>query len=163
MSFANLECCTNWCLACTLGVDPTDVPEAYSEEENASELHSTDETTVAEQARKSIAALQIGESYEDWAADRTNEVYAAQCNGKILKAYAFFTDQGIPLVIMPLTRAISDRSVHYPNGITYYPPGMANLDGLDHLDEVSDTDDRAIRLSAYAGATHSRQSKRLTG
>lgn len=30
---------------------------------------------------------------------------------------------------------------------------MANLDGLDHLDEVADPDDRAIRLSAYAGAT----------
>lgn len=152
-SFANLECCEHWCLACTLGVGPTDFPESYSEEESAAELDPTDEAAVAEQARGNIAALQIGPRYEDWADDRTDEVYAAQCRGDILKAYSFFTDQGIPLIIMPLTRAISDRSVHYPNGITYYPPGTANLDGLDHLDEVADPDDLAIRLSEYAGAT----------
>jgi hypothetical protein len=151
-SFANLECCEHWCLACTLGVGPTDFPESYPEEESAAELDPTDEAAVAEQARGNIAALQIGPRYEEWADDRTDEVYAAQCRGDILKAYSFFTDQGIPLIIMPLTRAISDRSVHYPNGITYYPPGTANFDGLDHLDEVADPDDRSIRLSEYAGA-----------
>ena len=151
-SFANLDCCEHWCLACTLGVGPTDYPEAYPEEEKAEELDPTEEATVAEQARGSIASLQIGPRHQEWSDDRTDEVYSAQCSGDILKAYSFFTDQGIPLIIMPLTRAISDRSVHYPNGITYYPPGTANLDGLDHLDEVADPDDRAIRLSEYAGA-----------
>lgn len=152
-SFANLECCEHWCLACTLGVGPTDFPESYPEEESAAELDPTDEAAVAEQARGNIAALQIGPRCEEWADDRTDEVYAALCRGDILKAYSFFTDQDIPLIIMPLTRAISDRSVHYPNGITYYPTGTANFDGLDHLDEVADPDDRAIRLSEYAGAT----------
>ncbi|MCB1212411.1 MAG: hypothetical protein KDK97_24015, partial [Verrucomicrobiales bacterium] len=152
-SFANLGCCEHWCLACTLGVGPTDCPEFYPEEERAAELDPTDEAAVAEKARGNIAALQIGPKYEDWADDRTDEVYAAQCRGDILKAYSFFTDQGMPLIIMPLTRATSDRSVHYPNGITYYPPGTANLDGIDHLEEVADRNDQSLRLSEYAGAT----------
>lgn len=151
-SFANLACCEHWCLACTLGVGTTDFSESYPEAESSPELDPTDEAAVAEQARGNIIALQIGPRYQEWADDRTEEVYAAQCRGGILKAYSFFTDQGIPLIIMPLTRAISDRSVHYPNGITYYPPGTANLDGLDHLDEVANPDDRAARLSEYAGA-----------
>lgn len=97
MSFANLECSEHWCLACTLGVGPTDFPEAYSEEGNASELVPTDETTVAEQARRSIAALQIGASYEDWAAGRTSEVYAAQCKGEILRRSFKFAEE-IPVL-----------------------------------------------------------------
>gem|GEM_PF-1171313 len=152
-SFANLGCCEHWCLACTLGVGPSDFPESYLEEGNESEPEQTDETPVAELARDSIASLMIGPRYQEWSDNRTDEIYAAQCRGDILKAYSFFTDQGIPLIIMPLIRAISDRSVHYPNGITYYPPGTASLDGLDRLDEVADPDDRPTRLSEYAGAT----------
>ncbi len=151
-SFANFECCEHWCLTCTLGVGPTDFPESCPEEECAAQLDPTDEAAVAEQARVNMAALQIGPRYEEWADDRTDEVYAALCRGDILKAYSFFTDHDIPLIIMPLVRATSDRSVHYPNGITYYPPGTANFDGLDHLDELANPDDRAIRLSEYAGA-----------
>jgi hypothetical protein len=152
-SFANIGRCEHWCLACTLGVGPADFPESYPEQEGAAELDPTDEVADAEQARGSIAAIQIGPRYEQWVASRTEEVYAAQCRGEIAKAYSFFTDQGIPLVILPLARATCDRSVHYPNGITYYPPGTANLDGLDHLDEAAGRDDRALRLSEYAGAT----------
>lgn len=152
-SFANRSHCDRWCLGCILGVGPSDFPADSPEAEDLSGNCGQQQSAVLEQARANINTLQIGPDSQHWPRDFDGEIYEAQCAGNILQAYSFFTAQGIPLIVMPLTQAFRDRSVHYPNGITYYPPGTANLQGLDILEETADPDDRAIISSALAGAT----------
>lgn len=154
MSFAFRSDCDRWCLACLLGVGPVDFPDDETVgENNAARDGRLNPAAKLEQARTSINRLEIGPGHQEWPRHSDAGLYEAQCGGQLLKAYSFFTEKGIPLVIMPLTQAFSDRAVHYPNGITYYPPGAANLEGLDRIEEIPDSTDLAARSSSDAGAT----------
>ncbi len=130
--------CECWCLACYLGVGPTDLPDDELSEEIESDTADTVDDKILEQARSSIQSLQIGPNWKEWTREKDARIYEAQSKGEILTAYSFFTDRKIPLIIMPLTKAISVRSIHYPNGITYYPPGKANLEGFHKVDTRSE-------------------------
>ncbi len=145
-SLAYRDKCECWCLACWLGVGPTDFPDDELIEETESHAVSTEDAKVLEQARASIQRLQIGPHWKEWIGvkEKDARIYEAQCKGDILKAYSFFTDRKIPLIIMPLTKAISVRPIHYPNGITYYPPGTVNLEGFDNVATPSETTDALL-------------------
>lgn len=130
--------CECWCLACYLGVGPTDFPDDELTEKIESDPAFAVDARVLEPARASIQSLQIGPDWKEWTSLKDDRIYEAKCKGEILSAYSFFTDRNIPLVIMPLTKAISVRPIHYPNGITYYPPGTANLEGIDTVDTPSE-------------------------
>lgn len=142
------EFCDRVCYSCWLGVGPMDSPESHP-------VFQPDAAAAkrAARARENIHSLEIGSGWEDWPRNEAGEIYQAQCSGDLLKAYAYFTDLGIPLVLMPLSQVFCDRSVHYPYGITYYPPGTAKLDGFNVVENDPDSESPSIRSSAAAGAS----------
>lgn len=148
-SIRNRSLCDRMCLPCTLGVGPTDFPEEFPEPDPADKEAYADWLFRIELARESINRLQIGPDYMEWTVDRVMTSNKKWC---IRSAFEFYLDQGVPLVAMPLSQACSDVAVHYLHAIIYYPPGTADFEGLDCLDESIDPDAPDVISSAAAGA-----------
>lgn len=115
--------CQEYCLACWLGVGPLDIPEAYGEEPFVADPPNQESDEAAEE-------------------------------GDLVARYRRYLNDGCHLVVMPISRVHIEWSpITYRDLVTFFPPGCADLDALNIVENSADSGSLAEACSALSGIT----------
>ena len=134
--------CETYCLACWLGVGPNDFPQETVGLEGEDELQTEPQEILA-----------IGDVRVESGGWPENETYGPLVRGDLLQGLRSFLDHGANLAIMPIARIHLDRTVLFPSGMTFYPPGLADLGGVNLVPNSDKRGSLSERCSAASGIT----------
>lgn len=135
--------CEEYCLDCWLCVGPHDFPEQYYS-------GITDDPAPSSDGAISIESVGAEVNGDTWPYE---DVYDAHMEGDLLTSFQWFFQRGANLVLMPISRIYVDRPVVFPGGITFYPAGTIDLEGLTLIPNREDSTSLAERSSAASGVT----------
>jgi hypothetical protein len=135
--------CETYCLACWLGVGPNDFPSEVEEDPEGTGVTSVSPNEIILGNNSNVEHEEDRWNYE--------EVYASLMEGDVLPSFRFFLSRGAKLVIMPIARLHVDRTVVFPGAITFYPPGVADLESLNIIQNRRNTTSLAEHSSAASG------------
>lgn len=137
--------CENYCLNCWLCIGPHDCPD-----EKDDDVDKVVHFPSASDGIPMIDGMYLGEHHDNWPYE---EVCELLMQGDVLRGFQWFLERGANLALMPIARVYVDRPVVFPSGITFYPPGVADIEALNLIPNRDDTTSLAERCSAASGIT----------
>lgn len=114
--------CDDYCLHCWLVGEP---PESDDDDEPESKH---DDSTLPTSSTSEVVGLECD-----------LRAYAKLCEGDVVGAYQTVFEQGLQIAILPLDRVQIGRMVPMPGMISFFPPGMVDLDSFNLLVNSSDS------------------------